>query len=214
MLERAEANRLIVTNARPEAFVPLARVILSRMGYAILQDQEWRDAPAYAMRRPDLRIADAAQWGDVEDEALAGVPVVLLTGRQGVESADPRILGAIRKPAGLHELYRLIQQALEPNPRASVRIATELAARCRQEDREWKAEVLSLSENGCLLRTPEPLSLGTELDIAFELPSAGWIETRAESAYQLLPDTGLVFQQTSPASREAILAYVEQHLGS
>jgi hypothetical protein len=38
------------------------------------------------------------------------------------------------------------------------------------------------------------------------------IETEAESAYQLLPDTGLIFHRTPAASREAILSFVEESL--
>jgi hypothetical protein len=72
--------------------------------------------------------------------------------------------------------------------------------------------VLSLSENGCLLRTPEPVDLGSQIEIAFDLPRAGTIETQAESAYQLLPDTGLIFHRTPAAFREAILRFVEESL--
>jgi hypothetical protein len=74
--------------------------------------------------------------------------------------------------------------------------------------------VLSLSENGCLVRTSEPMDLGAELEVAFELPRAGLIETRAETSYQLVSDTGLVFQSTPAASRRAILSYVERHLAA
>jgi hypothetical protein len=58
------------------------------------------------------------------------------------------------------------------------------------------------------------MDLGAELEIAFELPRAGLIETRAETSYQLVPDTGLVFQATPAASRRAILSYVEENLAA
>ncbi len=206
-------RRLIVSYARPEAFVPLARVILANMGYAILPEEEWRETPAFATRAPELRIVDEQRLPDVpEDLPTRRIPMILLTGRQGASVDDPRILGAVRRPAGLHELYRLIQQALEPTPRATPRIATHLPARCRRGSREWRGAVLSLSESGCLLRSAEPLGLGTELEIAFELPRVGWIETRAESTYQLVPDTGLVFQRTPAGLRQAIASFVEQGL--
>jgi len=72
--------------------------------------------------------------------------------------------------------------------------------------------VLSLSENGCLLRTTEPVNLGSQIEISFDLPRVGTIETKAESAYQLVPDTGLIFHRTPAASREAILSFVEESL--
>jgi hypothetical protein len=129
-----------------------------------------------------------------------------------VTGADARIIGAVGRPAGLHELYRLIQQAIEDTPRSTPRVPTHLPARCRRGELEWRGAVLSLSENGCLLRTPEPVSLGSQIEISFELPRAGTIETKAESTYQLVPDTGLIFHQTSAAFREAILSFVEESL--
>ena len=194
--------------------MPLARAVLSNMGYAIVTEEEVGELPPILVgKEPELRIVDERRMGEVpEDDPSALVPIIVLTGRQGVTGADPRILGAVRRPAGLHELYRLIQQGLEERPRSAPRVATNLPARCRLEEREWRASVLSLSENGCLLRTTAPLRLGTELEIAFELPQVGTVETRAESAYQLLPDLGLVFQATPAASHEAILSFVESNL--
>jgi hypothetical protein len=214
MANPRKARRLILSYARPEAYVPLARVILARMGYAIVPAEEWQDLPhADRARLPDLRIVDERRLGEIpEDDGLAEVPIIVLTGRQGVSGLDPRIVGAVARPAGLHEIYRLIQQTIEDTPRATPRVATHLPARCRRGEREWRAAVLSLSENGCLLRTAEPMDLGSQIEISFELPRAGTIRTEAESAYQLVPDTGLIFQRTPAAFREAILSFVEASL--
>jgi hypothetical protein len=38
------------------------------------------------------------------------------------------------------------------------------------------------------------------------------IETKAESANQLVPDTGLIFHRTPAVFREAILSFVEESL--
>jgi hypothetical protein len=58
------------------------------------------------------------------------------------------------------------------------------------------------------------MDLGAELEVSFELPRVGLIETRAETAYQLASGTGLVFQATRAASRRAILSFVEEHLAA
>jgi hypothetical protein len=214
MAKHRKARRLIISYARPDAYVPLARVILARMGYPIVPAEEWEDLPTGDRERtPDLRIVDERRLGEIpEDAGLREVPMIVLTGRHGVTGANPRIVGAIARPAGLHEIYLLIQQTIEDSPRSTPRVATHLPARCRRGARQWRAAVLSLSENGCLLRTPEPLSLGSQIDLSFDLPRAGTIETKAESAYQLVPDTGLVFHRTPAASREAILGFVEESL--
>ncbi len=206
-------RRLILSFARPEAYVPLARAILGRMGYAIVTTDEWQDSEALRERAPELVIVEDRRFDELADqEQFAALPLILVSSRGGPALSDRRLVGTIPRPAGLHELYRLLQQALEPIARGTMRVPTNLPVRMRQADREWQGALLSLSENGCLVRTPEPMTLGAELEVAFELPRGGLIETRAESAYQLVADTGLVFQATPAASRRAILSFVEQQL--
>lgn len=210
-----EKRRLIVSLARATAFVPLSRAILGRMGYAIVPLEEWEGYPPLAKREPVLALVDDRLFATLPaGEPFERLPILLLTGREALNVDDRRVLGAISQPAGLHELYRLLQQVLEPVPRGSLRLPTNLPARMRGGDREWSGSVLSLSENGCLLRSPEPVPLGTPLEISFDLPRAGRIETRAEASYQLLPDFGLVFQSTPAASRHAIRDFVEEHLAA
>ena len=74
--------------------------------------------------------------------------------------------------------------------------------------------MLSLSENGCLLRTPEELPLGTELELAIDLPRFGRVMLSADSAYQLVPDTGLVFSALQAADRAALSGYVNYVLAT
>lgn len=208
----AERRHLILSLARPEAYVPMTRSILGRIGYAIVSPSEWQTNADLAGVSPALCVVDERQLATSGD--LPAVPLVVLCGKGRAELDDRRVVGVVAKPAGLHELYRLFQQALEPVARVHLRALTNLPVRLRRDGREWHGALLSLSENGCLVRSAEPLELGAELDVAFELPRAGWIETRAETSYQLVPDTGLVFQATPPASRRAILSFVEELLAA
>lgn len=214
-MSRPLHRRLIVSHAREEAYLPLARAVLSKMGYAIVTPEERRELPpSIAGLEPQLRIVDERRLEEIPDGPEGDIPVIVLTGSHGVTGADPRILGAVCRPAGLHELYRLIQQALEEVPRSAPRVPTNLPARIRSDEREWRVSVLSLSENGCLLRTPEPVNLGSNVELSIELPRVGMVETPAEAAYQLVPDLGFVFNGTTAASREAIVDFVEQTLAS
>jgi hypothetical protein len=211
----AEKRHLILSIARPDAYVPMARAILGRMGYAIVSPEEWTESEALASRPPELAIVEERRLGELPDgPPYARLPLILISAKGVLPAEDRRVVGAIFRPAGLHELYRLLQQALEATARSSIRVPTNLPVRLRCAGREWHGAVLSLSENGCLVRTPEPMDLGAELEVAFELPRAGLIETRAETSYQLVSDVGLVFQATPAASRRAILSYVEQHLAA
>jgi hypothetical protein len=210
-----DKRRLIVSLARPSAFVPLSRAILGRMGYAIVPLEDWQAYTPLQRRDPLLALVDDRSFSALPSEPpFDRVPVLLLTGRDPGRVEDRRVIGAISQPAGLHELYRLLQQVLETQPRGSLRVPTNLPARMRALDREWTGSLLSLSENGCLMRTPEPVPLGSALELSFELPNAGRIETRAEASYQLIPDFGLVFQSTPAAFRHAIRSFVEERLAA
>jgi hypothetical protein len=210
----ADKRHLILSLARPEAYVPMARSILGRIGYAILSPEEWKESEVPSGRGPALCIVEERQLGDLSASDLATTPLIVLCRKATGPIDDRRALGVVAQPAGLHELYRLFQQALEPIARGTLRALTNLPVRLRRAGREWQGSLLSLSENGCLVRSPELLELGSQLEVAFELPRAGWIETQAETSYQLLPDTGLVFQATPPASRRAIQSFVEELLAA
>ena len=108
----------------------------------------------------------------------------------------------------MHELYRLVQQVTEDTPRSTPRVSTHLAARCSGDGRAWRATMLSLSESGCLVRSSEPLNLGSLIELEFELPRSGGMRLRAEAAYQLLPDIGLIFHGLDPEHRDAISDFV------
>ncbi len=212
---RTLPNRLLVTHAAPEAFAPYSRALLAKLGYRILDPEDFPAAAAeIGLERPHLRFVDERSLADAYDDEDPPVPIVVLCGRHGVTGADPRIVGAIRRPAGLHEIYRLVQQVLEDTPRSTPRVPTHLAARCSRDGREWRGAVLSLSENGCLLRSSETLLLGSRISLGFELPRSGKLEVDAEIAYQIIPDMGVVFNATSPSVREAIGAYVTSALAT
>lgn len=206
-METAALKRVLISHAGPEAFAPMTRVILAKLGYLVLMPEEAASIRDLADARPLVRVLDERQMAEIPDDG-DGIPIILLTGRHGATGADPRIAGAVKRPAGMHELYRLIQQLTEDTPRSTPRVPTHLAARCRSEGREWNTAMLSLSENGCLVRSPEPLSLGRRVELSFELPRSGRLELEAETAYQLLPDIGMIFHATRKRDREAIAAFV------
>src|SRR5262245_55448922 len=208
-------RRVLVMHAAPEAFAPRTRMLFHKLGYVIVDPDELSAlVDSGTCQRPDLRIVDERSLGEVPEESGPAVPIVVLSGRHGVTGADPRIVGAVRRPAGLHELYRLVQQVLEETPRSSPRVATHQPAQCRVGDRQWHGAVISLSENGCLLRSAEAPGLGTRLEVSFSLPRSGVLRLDAEIAYQLVPDLGIVFNGTSPGMRDAIRGYVQAALAN
>ncbi len=194
----------------------MARAILARMQYTIVPAEDLFLLPGgLDEQRPDLRFVDETLLESIpkdEPPSAPPVPIVLLTAGRRSPSRDPRIVAAVRKPAGMHELYRVIQQLLEDHPRATPRVATELNAHCRAGERFWPVAILSLSENGCLMHCEEPVELGAQVVLVFDLPGGTHVQTEAEVAYQLVSDLGLVFHATPAATRRAIGEYVARRL--
>jgi hypothetical protein len=205
-------QRILVSHAPPEAYATMTRPILAKLGYVILMPEEFESlAEGSDTLRPAIRLVDERQLGEVPDDPEP-LPIVVLTGRHGVTGADSRIVGAIRRPAGMHELYRLIQQVMEETPRSTPRVPTHLPVSCIKDGHEWRAKVLSLSENGCLVRTPEPMLLGTRLEMIFVLPREGELRVEAEAGYQLVPDVGMIFHGLPTSQRNAINRFVVEQL--
>jgi hypothetical protein len=72
--------------------------------------------------------------------------------------------------------------------------------------------MVSLSENGALLRSEERVPLGANFDVAFELPGRGSISLRAEAAYQLMPHLGVVFSGVDSAVRTRIAGFIHDEI--
>jgi hypothetical protein len=219
MQEEPTWKRTIVYHASRDALAPKTDVILNRLGYRLLfpetfekLQEEDRDL------RPEMLLVDERRLAEIdayEDGGVDGsIPIVLLTGQYGTTGADSRIVGAVKRPAGIHDLYRLMQQVFEDTPRSTPRVATQLLAHCERGDRHWDGRVLSLSENGCLIRSPEPIQLGQRIRLAFSLPRSGELSLDAEASYQLLPDIGLVFNAVPPTQRETLERFVHDSLAA
>ena len=209
--------RNIVYHASRDAMGPNTDVILSRLGYQMLLPETFSDlSDADSDIVADLLLVDERRMEDlVESEGGDGkvtTPIVLLTGRQGATGEDPRVVGAVKRPAGLHDLYKLLQQLFEDTPRATPRIPTQLLARCVRGERNWDGRVLSLSENGCLLRSSEAIPLGHRIQLEFSLPRSGSVCLEAEATYQLLPDIGLVFNAIPAVRRQTLERFVTESI--
>ena len=209
--------RHLVAYASVDDFADKTIQILDRLGYAILSPEKFEKlrtgSDVDPDRQPDLFIVDELRLRDLpESGGSQDVPIVVLVRSDAAPEGDARIVAAVKPPVGMHDLYRLLQQVLEDRPRTTLRIQTELSAVCRRSGHEWNATVVSLSENGCLLRSPEPVPLGTSMQLAFELPGSGTVHVNAETAYQLLPDLGLVFSSVAPRIRELIAGHVAESL--
>jgi len=213
MTSEPVARRIVLTHAGREGFTDMTRTILAKLGYPILTPEEFESrSEQRGFVEPALRIVDERHLADVPEDAYPSLPIIVLSGRHGVTGADPRIVGAVRRPAGMHELYRLIQDVLEETPRTTPRTPTHLQAQCTWDGKEWSGTILSLSESGCLIRSTEPQMLGARFRIRFSMPPLGSLDLDADVAYQLIPELGLVFNSTQPAERAMIAEFIRRTL--
>ena len=103
--------------------------------------------------------------------------------------------------------FWMIQQVFEDTPRTTPRVPTEIPVQCDRRGASFAGALLSISENGGLLRCQERLPLGACFDMNLTLPGAGPLSFQAEAAYQLVPNVGVVFSGLAPSHRAAIGAF-------
>ncbi len=206
-MAESQSPRVILSLAPPQSYVPLARLKLSQVGYSVLSEDRWEAHYGNVRRAPDLVIVDAERAHE-----LSGLPGILLYARgQNVPWAASAV-GSIERPAGFHDLYRLVQAALEPNPRATPRVPTSIPARVRSAGSDAAGHVVSLSRGGCLLRRENPPDPGDEIALEFELPRCGTLAIVGRTVYRRAGEAGLVFRNLSAPASRGIQSFVEERM--
>ena len=199
--------RVILSLAPPHSYVPLARLKLSQAGYSVVSEDRWEAHYGNVRRAPDLVIVDAERASEI-----AGLPAILLYAHGQNVPWAPSAVGSIERPAGFHDLYRLVQTALEPNPRATPRVSTSIRARVRDHGSDAVAHVVSLSRGGCLLRRDNPPDPGDEIALEFELPRCGTLQLVGRTVYRRAGEAGLVFRNLSAPASRGIQSFVEERM--
>ena len=208
------SDKLIASYASPQAFAPRTRAALAGLGYRLIaastrgrfDDDSWH---------PSLRIVDDRHLDKLpEENYLPRTPVIVLRGARPGHWRDPRVVGEAARPAGLADLYPLIQRALEDNPRGAPRTATQIPARCTRADRRWMGAIVSLSVDGCLFQTRSDMSQGQEFNLLFPLPRGRMVSTRARVEHCYDNGVGMSFRSSPAAAREAIAEFVTERLAT
>lgn len=208
-LDQSAERCRIESCAGQRAYAPNVQRALTRLGYVVVEVDTHRDGPA-----PDLRIADDRNPDSLPTTAQdPRTPIVLLTGSAGWVQ-DPRVVGRVRRPAGLGDLYRVVQQALETHPRLAPRVATELQARIVRRDQGWPSAIMTLSERGCMAYTTDVLMQGDRVHLHFTLPGFGLIDICARVVWSRDQGAGLVFTDATHTFCAAIDEYVGSRLSS
>jgi len=193
-----ESRRCIASHASESDYAPTSRVLLWKLGYDLV--------PAEDAESPDLHVVREDRLGEIPDSARE--PIILLTMGRNQRPSGTRFVGRVRRPAGLHELYQLIQAALEETPRTVPRVPTSLEALATSEGQRWKLVVESFSENGCLLSGDALPSLETVLELDIGLPWGERVAASGVAAYEQGGKLGVVFNGITLAARKKLARVV------
>lgn len=195
-----EPRFAIASHAADTDYAPTSRVLLWKLGYALLPPEE--------AGTPALRVVREDRLGEIPGPTAE--PIILLTRARKSRPKDPRVVGTVRRPAGLHELYRLFQAATEAHPRAVPRVPCSLHATADSDAHRFALTVTSLSENGCLVSGPRLPALDTRLALDIELPWGEHVGGPAVAAYEQGDQLGLVFHDIKLAERKKLVKAVTQ----
>jgi hypothetical protein len=201
------ARRTIASYVAPFALAPGARIALEALGYRVVAAAAlgpWKEGCSAV----DLRLVDERHLARV---ARDDTPIVVVGRDRSI--GDPRVVGSVDRPARIAALYRLLQFALEAEPRRAARAPTRLPARCASADASFTGEIHTLSEEGCRLVTQAWLEPGLELEVMFP-PAAGSAVVVRGRVVSLDRDAGagISFGPLGPRARAAIADHVQRRL--
>lgn len=194
LVEDAKKRRILFVVDGDVSYLYYTGMLLQRLGYSIYTAktaEEALEVMKFALPLLVLTEMSLPQMGGMEllrrikqDPNTSSVPVVVYTALP-----DPSLKyrwqdegGAayLRKPFDPDELYAIIQQATETNPRRYTRLHTCLSVMFgddRERARSMIDCVTAVSENGMYLSTSKPLPTGMHLVMTLFL---GSIEIRVE----------------------------------
>jgi CheY-like chemotaxis protein len=158
----------------------------------------------------------------IKDPATVDIPVIILTRLTDLEIDDrcrrAGVAGCLNKPVQTFELYRAVQQTLEPTPRQNIRVPVNLNASLEGLSSE-AIFVTMLSDSGLFMRTLHPRPAGSEHTISFFLADR-IIRVDAivlygygfEEGPHKEPGMGMKFLNLSPVDKDVIQNFIREQV--
>jgi hypothetical protein len=205
-----QQRHTIASYVASPSLAPGTRAALHRLGYELepaVVHGRWEDASWSS----DIRLVDERHIDRVPRDAT---PVVVLAGDPERQWNDERIIGAAPRPADVNALYPLLQRALEAQPRAAARAPAQITARGNIGDRRFDAQIVTLSQHGCLIRSEQSLDPGMQLNLAFALPLSDLMSLRGRVCRTDGEAVAVEFSTVDAAPRRAIADYVQRRLAT
>ncbi len=220
------AMKLMVVDDEPQV-LRFVKTLLQSLGYEVLALTDSGEAARRVGREKFDGIFVDARMPAPDGFALtslirqspsnAGVPIVMLTGYDDVETMRAGFRAGITffiaKPPDvkkLGEMLRVFHGAMLREKRSYIRLPLRTVVNCRDESRQFTCPSLNIGEGGMLLEQCGSLEVGQELDLRFSLPQiSDFLNPRARVVRKdPASHMAVQFTQLSDADHKAILKYI------
>lgn len=230
---------VLVVASHPQTILGLAQAML-KFGYQIMtaypdeaELQKIRKAqPNVVVLRPPTAPDEARACLDLVRSHFIDrdVPVIACVSSQAEESGVRERLGEIPvvtgSPLQLNDLYSRIQEMFHLARRRELRISMEMIVGHRvspaAEDAYYDYDTMvSLSMNGCFIRTDEPYPIGSPVELVFSvgggaesLRAIGRVCRHGSGSAETEEGMGVSFENISALDRSRLESFLMTHLGS
>jgi len=228
-------NRSIIVAGNKTMEILSLSLLLQRFEYDVSSAHTAAEAlERISANRPALIITDMVLPGmsgmDLfqllkQDLRTAFIPVVFVIPPSDVASdrycMESGAAACISKPIQAEELYRTVQEIIEPKPRAGIRIDTRLPIslnNVRLDCAEGACEV-DLSENGIYVPTREPYPQNRQITVQIDIKDRKISATAAvlhshspAEGQRKEPGMGLKFIKISPQDQDFIRKFIHDEV--
>ncbi len=233
--EKKKRNRSIVVAGNKTLELLSLSLLLQRFEYDVFSAHTAAEAlERISANRPALIITDLVLPGmsgmDLfrllkQDLRTAFVPVVFVIPPSDVASdrlcMESGATACISKPIQAEELFRTVQEIIEPKPRADIRIDTRLSVSLNNVRLDCPEGVCSvdLSENGIYVPTREPFPQNKQVTVQIAIKDRTILATAAVShshpraeGQRKEPGMGLKFVKISQQDRDFIRKFIHDEV--
>ena len=229
------SNRFLLVVDSDANNLYLTSMLLQRLDYHICSSKTAAEAREMAAVAVPALIITAHYLKDStslelmnklkEDPRLRSVPVIVLIPEGDLvgerQCRDAGVTACLAKPVQAEDLYRTIQEAIEPTPRQNIRISTRLPVSINDKPLNCgEGECASvLSEHGMYIRTLKPFGKNTLLPIRIDLRGQS-VSAQAEVLYSHTfgegpfgePGMALKFVQITPQDQEQVRLFIRSEV--
>ncbi len=208
-------------------------MLVQRFGYHVCTVDASQEAAEFVtVLLPALVIADEtlARSGDFdllrnmkENPRTSAVPVILVSSSADMSAAqryrDAGYTNVLRKPLSTEALYQAVQEAIEPRPRKSIRVAAYLKADLGGNAAGFATYPVVLSENGMFVRTTATQPVDSRIPVSLVIKGKT-VEVDAVVLYSYgfgdypfkEPGMGLNFVRLSPEDRGLLKLFIQEQM--